>query len=108
MKTQAIATWALCAGVFSLGFAAKVTLVEVTTLTAVYYVNRCFDETRPTTVVAETACYADPRKHASYRILSILNAQPSLWKNTRGRCIGTQGTKPDAYFECSWWNRFAI
>jgi hypothetical protein len=106
MKT--IRKWALCAGVFSLGFATKVTLVEVATLSSVYYVNKCFDETKPLTVAAESACYADPRKHASYRIVSILNAQPSLWKNTRGRCVGTQGTRPDAYFNCGWWNRFAI
>ena len=93
---------------FALGFATKVAVVEVDRWTAALYVTECFDQRKPTTREGETECYGAPPRHTTYRIISTINAQPSLWKNTVGRCVGTKGTKADAYFQCGWWNRFAI
>lgn len=108
MSRRAIPNWILFATALALGFATKVSVVEVALLTSTHYVNMCFDETKPTTAAAETHCYEAPRRHALYRTISFFNAQPSFWKNTLGRCVGTKGTKADAYFECAWWNRFAL
>ena len=98
----------LLVAVFAFGFATKVGVVEVERLAGTRYIDQCFEERRPTTQEGETECYGAAKHHAPYQVLRVLNAQPSFWKNTTGRCVGTQGTKKDAYFECNWWNRFAI
>ena len=95
-------------GVVALGFVTKLGFVEAERMVSMHFVESCFDQTKPSTLQGESACYGAPREQTIYRILSALNAQPSFWKNTTGRCVGTQGTRADAYFECRWWNRLAI
>lgn len=94
--------------VFSIGFVSKVSIVEVERLATTFYVDQCFGQRKPTTTEGESECYRAAKNHAFYQAIATLNAQPALWKNTEGRCVGTEGTKADSYFECSWWNRFAI
>ena len=90
-------TWVV---IVALGFVIKLGLVEADRLVSMHFVETCFDRTKPTTLAGETACYAAPRKQISYLILSALNTQPNFFKNSTGRCVGSQGTRADAYFEC--------
>jgi hypothetical protein len=99
---------ALLIAVLAFGFVLKVGIAEAERLTAFRYIEQCFQENKPTTDEGKTECYGAARKHALYRFIAILNAQPALWKNTKGRCVGTEGTQTETYFECSWWNRFAV
>jgi hypothetical protein len=96
------------AALFGLGFAAKLALVELDLGLSTRYVNECLVQRLPATKAAELECYRAPHEHTAYRVISALNGQPAFWKNTPGRCVGTEGSKLDAYYECGWWNRFAI
>ena len=98
----------LFAAVFAFGFAAKVGVAEVERLVGTRYIDQCFEQRKPTTREGETECYGAAKQHALYQGITMLNAQPAFWKNSTGRCVGTQGSKQDSYFECKWWNGFAI
>ena len=91
------------------GYVAKTAVVEVERILSTHYVDACFsglpgeptDEQR-------TTCYGAARNHLPYRAASALDFQPALWKNTKGRCVGTKGTKAFEYFECKPWNELAL
>lgn len=94
--------------VFFCGFFAKSLLVEAERNLAIQYVDECMKSHANPTQEQKTKCYGSSQDHLPYQIVSALNFQPALWKNTPGRCVGTKGGAPYTYFECRWWNEIAL
>lgn len=94
--------------VFLCGYSAKALVAEAERDLAIHYADSCFRPYKAPTPEQETLCYGSAKKHLSYKVVSALNFQPSFWKNTPGRCVGTKGTEPYKYFECRWWNEIAL
>ena len=95
---------ALLLSVFTLGFVVKVGLAEAERLVSHHYIDGCLERRKSERVALKTECYTAYRHQVPYRMISFLNTQPELWKNTKGRCLGTGNAQSD----CRWWNRFSI
>lgn len=93
---------------FLAGYAAKTVISEVEFNLSIFYVDKCLDQLNKPSIEQKTACYGSAKEHLPYQIISALNFQPSFWKNTQERCVGTKGTKLYEYFECGWWNEFEL
>jgi hypothetical protein len=94
--------------VFLCGFFAKALVAEAERDLSIHYVDSCLSLYGAPTPEQKTMCYGSAKDHLPYLFVSALNFQPSFWKNTSGRCVGTKGTEAHKYFECRWWNEIAL
>jgi len=94
--------------IFLCGFLAKAFVAEAERDLAIHYIDECMISYPNPTPEQETKCYGSANEHLPYKIVAAVNFQPSLWKNTPGRCVGTKGGEPYKYFECKCWNEIAL
>ena len=91
-----------------IGFLVKMTLAEAEQYLSTRYVDECMSQYHQPSQDQKIACYSAPQGKTTYTIIAAMNFQPEFWKNTPGRCVNVQKDKQEQYFQCGWWNRFAL
>jgi len=91
-----------------LGFFLKVGVAEAERSLSVNIVDECFEQYESPTQDQEAACYTAPQQSFVYRLVAALNFQPHLWKNNNERCANPNEKRNEDYFQCHWWNQYAL
>ena len=91
-----------------IGVLLKMAVADAERYLSTRYVDECMAQYHEPSQEQKIACFSAPQHVTSYTIVAALNFQPEFWKNTAGRCVGVQTEKQEQYFQCGWWNRFAL